>query len=325
MRHWKRIVMTILSGALLMGCASMHAADVQKAREADKLTVGTVQREIRVGMSGAQVVEALGSPNVLTTDENGREVWVYDRISTENVYSSSTALILGILTGGSGGGGPGRAELRGKLLDAEVAYGDRQVRRTEEGPRLRLSLIDVLMNMGSSFCIGSAVLAVVLLLAGCAAVTLDKDLNLTPEMLAQRQMQTRRFETTDEQRILKTCAALLQDTGFNIDESDAKLGILTASKARDATDAVQWAMYSAAAILLGVLIPPDADQTMRVLVSTRPVGSDGKQVAVRVVFERTVFNMEHQISKREALNDPKIYQSFFEKLSKALFLEAHDI
>ena len=83
----------------------MHAADVQKAREADKLTVGTVQREIRVGMSGGQVAEVLGSPNIVTTDEMGREVWVYDRISTESVYSSSTALILGILTGGSGGGG----------------------------------------------------------------------------------------------------------------------------------------------------------------------------------------------------------------------------
>jgi outer membrane protein assembly factor BamE (lipoprotein component of BamABCDE complex) len=64
-----------------------------------------VQREIRVGMSGAQVAEVLGSPNIVTTDENGREVWVYDRISTESVYSSSSALILGILTGGSGGGG----------------------------------------------------------------------------------------------------------------------------------------------------------------------------------------------------------------------------
>ncbi len=105
MRRWNIVLVVIMAGILLAGCASMHAADVQKAREADKLTVGTVQREIHVGMSGAQVVEALGSPNVVTTDEKGREVWVYDRISTENVYSSSSALILGILTGGSGGGG----------------------------------------------------------------------------------------------------------------------------------------------------------------------------------------------------------------------------
>ncbi len=105
MRYWKPVLLMTLLSALLTGCASMHAADVQKAREADKLTVGAVQREIRVGMSGAQVAEVLGSPNIVTTDENGREVWVYDRISTESVYSSSSALILGILTGGSGGGG----------------------------------------------------------------------------------------------------------------------------------------------------------------------------------------------------------------------------
>jgi len=105
MQHWKPILIMVLSGVLLAGCASMHAADVQKARETDKLTIGTVQREIHVGMSGAQVAEVLGSPNIVTTDDKGREVWVYDRISTETVYSSSTALILGILTGGSGGGG----------------------------------------------------------------------------------------------------------------------------------------------------------------------------------------------------------------------------
>ena len=181
------------------------------------------------------------------------------------------------------------------------------------------------MDMSRTLRIRAALLPILLLLAGCAAVTLEADLNLTPEMLAQRQLQTRRFETMDEQKILKTCAALLQDTGFSIDESDAKLGILTASKKRDATDAMQWAVYLTASILLGVPIPPDDNQIMKACVTTRPVGEGGRQVAVRVVFERIVYNTERRISKIEALNDPKIYQSFFEKLSKALFLEAHDI
>jgi hypothetical protein len=44
-----------------------------------------------------------------------------------------------------------------------------------------------------------------------------------------------------------------------------------------------------------------------------------------VAFERIVFDTEHRLKKIEALNDPKMYQTFFEKLSKALFLEAHDI
>ncbi|OPY05530.1 MAG: hypothetical protein A4E67_01881 [Syntrophaceae bacterium PtaB.Bin038] len=171
---------------------------------------------------------------------------------------------------------------------------------------------------------GCAALAALLLMTGCYAVTLDRDLNLTPEMLAQRQVQTRRFDTADEQRILKTCAALLQDTGFNIDESETRLGILTASKERDATDPVQWAVFLTAAIFLGVPIPPDKDQVMKAFVTTRPVGAEGRQVAVRVVFERAVYDTDGRLTKIEPLTEPRMYQTFFEKLSKALFLEAHD-
>ena len=57
----------------------------------DRITVGKVQREIKVGMTSAQVIEILGSPNVVTTDEERREVWVYDKIATEVVYSESGA------------------------------------------------------------------------------------------------------------------------------------------------------------------------------------------------------------------------------------------
>jgi hypothetical protein len=55
-------------------------------------------------MSGAEVIEALGSPNIVSTDENGWEVWVYDKISTEVAYSRSSGGIIGLLVGGSGGG-----------------------------------------------------------------------------------------------------------------------------------------------------------------------------------------------------------------------------
>jgi len=48
-------------------------------------------------MSSAKVVEALGSPNVVTTDEQRREVWVYDKIATDVAASggSWTLLLLG--------------------------------------------------------------------------------------------------------------------------------------------------------------------------------------------------------------------------------------
>jgi outer membrane protein assembly factor BamE (lipoprotein component of BamABCDE complex) len=78
----------------LTGCdATKHAMATQKALEGDRLTVGTVQKEIKKGMSGADVAQVLGSPNVVTTDENGLEVWIYDKMATDKVYSE-----------GSGGG-----------------------------------------------------------------------------------------------------------------------------------------------------------------------------------------------------------------------------
>jgi len=99
---------------LYVGCipASQHRQNVRND-ETDRLSVGKVQREIRVGMTNAEVVEVLGSPNMVTTDEKRREVWVYDKIATDHAYSTSSggvsALILGGLAGGSGalGGGVG--------------------------------------------------------------------------------------------------------------------------------------------------------------------------------------------------------------------------
>jgi outer membrane protein assembly factor BamE (lipoprotein component of BamABCDE complex) len=98
-------LVTLAVGLFLGGCktAQQHSADVNQP--GDRLTVGTVQKEIRVGMSGADVVAVLGSPNVVTTDENRREVWVYDKVSTTSVSSSSsggaTILILWV-SGGAG-------------------------------------------------------------------------------------------------------------------------------------------------------------------------------------------------------------------------------
>lgn len=103
---FKKIIIPFFLIAFLGGCisASQHASDVQKGLDGDKLTVGTVQREIRVGMSGAEVAQTLGSPNIVTTDEKGREVWIYDRIATDRVYSSSSGGVGALIFGGGAGG-----------------------------------------------------------------------------------------------------------------------------------------------------------------------------------------------------------------------------
>ncbi len=93
MRFQSVIVVAFVS-VFLTGCvqkASWHADEVARS-EKQNFTVGEVQRHIKKGMSGAGVVEALGSPNVISTDENGNEVWIYDKFYTEGVISASNGV-----------------------------------------------------------------------------------------------------------------------------------------------------------------------------------------------------------------------------------------
>lgn len=55
-----------------------------------KMTLGVVQSSIREGMSQADVATALGSPNIVTTDADGNETWIYDKIATERSHSGSS-------------------------------------------------------------------------------------------------------------------------------------------------------------------------------------------------------------------------------------------
>jgi outer membrane protein assembly factor BamE (lipoprotein component of BamABCDE complex) len=103
---------------LLTGCqtAAYHKGQVQD-NSTERMTVGNVQKEVRVGMSGADVAQVLGSPNIVSTDDERREVWIYDKISTDTAYSSSSsgvnALILGITSGAAGGLGGGTSASSG--------------------------------------------------------------------------------------------------------------------------------------------------------------------------------------------------------------------
>jgi hypothetical protein len=163
-----------------------------------------------------------------------------------------------------------------------------------------------------------------LLMAGCETIPKDA-LTLSNESLQQRQLQTRKYETTDEAKILSACAGLLQDMGFNIDNSETKLGVISSSKKRSAVSAGQQVARVLVIILARTDMPTDKDQLMRCSVVTRPTGEKGQYVAVRVTFQRIVWNDRREITVREGLTDPKIYQEFFDKLSKSIFLEAQEL
>ncbi|MFH1875845.1 MAG: hypothetical protein ABH865_03035 [Candidatus Omnitrophota bacterium] len=87
----------------LFGCASASYQRQQvQDDKGDRLTVGTVQRKISIGMPSAEVAQILGAPNIVSTDEERREVWIYDKVATDVVYSTSDAGIKFLTVGSSG-------------------------------------------------------------------------------------------------------------------------------------------------------------------------------------------------------------------------------
>lgn len=69
------------------GC--QNAAEPASIRT-EKMTVATAQRFVRIGMPSSAVLEALGSPNLVSTDERRRETWAYDKISSDAVDTRSS-------------------------------------------------------------------------------------------------------------------------------------------------------------------------------------------------------------------------------------------
>ncbi len=87
----------------LWGCMFFtYRANTQSDVPEKELTPAVVKKEIREGMSGAEVIQALGSPNIMTRDSRGKEVWVYDRIAAEVEIKKDvqygTILILGFVS-----------------------------------------------------------------------------------------------------------------------------------------------------------------------------------------------------------------------------------
>lgn len=168
-------------------------------------------------------------------------------------------------------------------------------------------------------------------LAACATGTGKDEMQSRPELLADRQLQTRRFEGISEQKLLAASVGVLQDLGFTMTVSDVELGLATGVKDRDAKAPDQRAGMIVLLILVamaGAQPPPPGEvlkeeQKIRVLLTTRPVPGATDTCEVRVTFHR--FVRQPFVSEAGSLRDPKLYEGFFELLSRSIFLEAHKL
>ena len=127
----------------------------------------------------------------------------------------------------------------------------------------------------------------VLVLAGCQTNSRDQVLATSESQLALRQIQSRTFDGTDRNTMLRTIIATLQDLSFVIDEADERLGSVSGTK------------------LDGYYL--------RMTVSIRPKGETQLLVRANAQYNRT------------AVDDPEPYQRFFAALEKSTFLTAYQV
>ena len=125
----------------------------------------------------------------------------------------------------------------------------------------------------------------VLLLAGCAIT--PADVAGPGTQLETRQIQTREYDTLNKAMTMRSVIATLQDLGFTIDQADAELGTITATRLHE--------------------------YTMRMTVTV--VKKEGDRISVRA---------NARIGEN-SVTDAATYQDFFVVLDKAMFLTLHKV
>ena len=182
------------------------------------------------------------------------------------------------------------------------------------------------------------------LATGCVHTPAEAFFQLTPESAQHRAAETRLFETSGGDELLSASAAVLQDLGFQVVESVREVGFLRAVKERTAREYTPeiWRglllLISSAGLISGqntlIWMPVDLQQQIDASLVSRPVDAEGSRHEVRILFYRVVWKGDGYAGnqyippgeqKMETIRDPRIYQLFFAKLSKAVFLEAHKI
>lgn len=187
---------------------------------------------------------------------------------------------------------------------------------------------------------GIRVRFVALLLAGCilsACETLPRDaFRLSETALATREMQSREYVSVSDAAILSASTAVLQDMGYAIDEIEKSLGVISASKRADATNKLEafgtLAVDSVKCVFTLMLACTrdhykeiDDVQDIRLTLITRPQRENGDDVSVRITIQRVIWDKGGRLSKQQTVTDNKVYESFFAKLSKAVFLEQEGV
>lgn len=154
-----------------------------------------------------------------------------------------------------------------------------------------------------------------------------------PTQLEVRQYQTRTFDTPDWRMVMKAMLNVLQDDGYVVTNAVVDLGLITAQRETDLAPGRSGDGTNAGvigglgSIILGGSVgvgtqtnPPRYSKTER-RDFTGNVTEFGQQTKVRVSFQRKVLDNRGDVIEVEPIEDPEIYQDFFWRMDKSLFLQ----
>ena len=172
------------------------------------------------------------------------------------------------------------------------------------------------------FFIATAVIGAIAV-GGCTPKIPESALQMTSATLEVRNLQTRSYALQDMNTTLSAGVGVMQDLGFKITQTEKELGLLVGEKMTDATHYGE----IAGKILLAAFFKTEATwskkRKLRASLFIRPNGPD--RMDVRVTFQTMVWNNRGEITVARQAEEPELYQDFFNKLSKAAFLEEHKV
>lgn len=82
----QKFLLPLFGMLFLAGCAPQALIPARQI-ETQRITLGNVQLIVKKGASSSDVIGALSSPNIITSNRDGTETWVYDKIATESEYA----------------------------------------------------------------------------------------------------------------------------------------------------------------------------------------------------------------------------------------------
>ena len=138
-------------------------------------------------------------------------------------------------------------------------------------------------------------LATLIAFSGCTS-SKEQLLKMDESQVKLRSMQTRAFDSTEKDKMLRTVISTLQDLGYIVNEANEVIGTVSARTTHIKYKFLDKKKYP-----------------LLITVTVRPRGET--QLLVRA-------NAQYN---QKAVENPLVYQNFFTVLGKSIFLTAHDV